>query len=147
MSLATRLALAMFKHQHKIRFADVDYAGIMFYPRYFEMLNAVVEDFFANELGASFAHMIDDLGIGIPLGNVETRFVAPCRLDDILTFTLHVKQLGEKKLILDIVTTCDGEPRATATMALICARQGMANAVPWPENISKNIRRYGESIR
>ena len=35
-----------FQISTKVRFGDVDPAGIVFYPRYFEMLNAAVEDWF-----------------------------------------------------------------------------------------------------
>ena len=41
----------------QVRFADVDPAGIVFYPRYFEMLNGAVEDWFAQQLGLDFATM------------------------------------------------------------------------------------------
>ena len=38
-----------------IEFNHCDPAGIVFYPRYFEMTNSVVENFFPDEVGHSFA--------------------------------------------------------------------------------------------
>ena len=39
----------------QIEFNHCDPAGIVFYPRYFEMTNSVVENFFADVVGRSFA--------------------------------------------------------------------------------------------
>ena len=33
-----------------VRFQHTDPAGIVFYPRYFEMINQVIEDWFAEKL-------------------------------------------------------------------------------------------------
>src|SRR3989338_531397 len=41
----------------QIEFNHCDPAGIVFYPRYFEMTNSVVENFFKDEVGRSFASM------------------------------------------------------------------------------------------
>ena len=65
-----------FVSQQQVRFAHVDAAGIVFYPRYFEMLNAAVEDYFAQHIGVDFATMHIERKIGIP-GNrckVQARY-------------------------------------------------------------------------
>ena len=35
-----------FIKKEKVRFQHVDYAGIVFYPRFLEMLNCLVEDYY-----------------------------------------------------------------------------------------------------
>ena len=49
----------------KVRFAHIDGASIVFYPRYFEMLNAAVEDWFALELGVDFRSMHTNRGLSL----------------------------------------------------------------------------------
>ena len=39
-----------FTKKEKVRFQHVDYAGIVFYPRFLEMLNNLVEDFYEEAL-------------------------------------------------------------------------------------------------
>ena len=48
-----------------IRFQHCDPAGIVFYPRYFVLMNEVVEDWFDNGLGIDFGefHARDRLGV------------------------------------------------------------------------------------
>ena len=41
-----------------VEFNHCDPAGIVFYPRYFEMVNSVVENFFLEDVGYSFARMM-----------------------------------------------------------------------------------------
>jgi hypothetical protein len=60
-----------------VRFAHVDPAGIVFYPRYFEMLNGAIEDFFAEAAGADFASLHLERGIGVPTARLHTEFAAP----------------------------------------------------------------------
>jgi 4-hydroxybenzoyl-CoA thioesterase len=52
-----------FVKQEKIRFQHVDYAGIVFYPRFLEMLNCLVEDWFEEALGRPFSQMHETNGI------------------------------------------------------------------------------------
>jgi acyl-CoA thioesterase FadM len=42
--------MSYFIKQEKIRFQHIDYAGIVFYPRFLEMLNGLVEDWFEEAL-------------------------------------------------------------------------------------------------
>ena len=41
-----------------VRFSHCDPAGIVYFPRYFDMINGVVEDWFAGTLGLPHHHFI-----------------------------------------------------------------------------------------
>ena len=47
-------AVDQFEEEVLGRGAHTDPAGIVFYPRYFEMINAQVEDWFTGPLGCDF---------------------------------------------------------------------------------------------
>jgi len=81
-----------FTKQEKIRFKHVDYAGIVFYPRFLEMLNDLVEDWFEEALGSPFSkiHEIN----GIPTVDLKVQFKKPARLGETLTKKLWVIKLG-----------------------------------------------------
>ena len=82
----------------RIRFADVDPAGIVFYPRYFEMINATIEDWFEQGVGYGFDAMIVNGPHGVPLARMEAEFKAPSRLDDTLVFSLVVREKSRRNL-------------------------------------------------
>ena len=56
----------VFTTERRVRFADCDAAGIVFFPRYFEMLNGVVEDWFAGPLQTSFRELHVDRQVSVP---------------------------------------------------------------------------------
>ena len=58
-----------------MRFGHCDPAGIVYYPRYFEMLNELVEDWFAQALGLPFDVLIGQRRIGMPTAQLDTRFL------------------------------------------------------------------------
>jgi len=81
-----------FEKQEAVRFRHVDFAGIVFYPRFLEMLNDLVEDWFGEELDRSFAKIHETNGI--PTVDLKIRFKNPARIGDELTKSLWVKNLG-----------------------------------------------------
>ena len=65
-----------------VRFGQVDYAGIMFYPRFFENFHAVFEDMFSDRLGVPYMSILKDRRIGFPTVHIETDFVKPFRFGE-----------------------------------------------------------------
>ncbi len=81
-----------FTKQEKIKFKHIDYAGIVFYPRFLEMLNDLVEDWFEEALDRPFSKMHETNGI--PTVDLKIQFKNPARLGEVLTKKLWVKDLG-----------------------------------------------------
>jgi 4-hydroxybenzoyl-CoA thioesterase len=84
--------MSYFTKQEKIRFKHVDYAGIVFYPRFLEMLNDLVEDWFEEALERPFSKIHETNGI--PTVDLKVQFKQPARLGEILTKKLWVIKLG-----------------------------------------------------
>lgn len=128
-----------------IRFQHCDPAGIVFYPRYYEMLNAVVEDWFDEALGLSFRRMHLEQGVGVPAVTIDTRFLRPSRLGDRVTFTLTVRELGRSSIHLDQVAACDGEVRMTAALKLAYTTIGPAGVIrsaPIPDDLRERMAAF-----
>tara|TARA_B100000780_G_scaffold72530_1_gene48600 strand:+ start:1969 stop:2307 length:339 start_codon:yes stop_codon:yes gene_type:complete len=69
-----------FEFKHPVLFQHCDPAGMVFYPRYFEMVNACVETWFADKLLVSFKRLHLELGLSVPTVSTQTNFCAPSRL-------------------------------------------------------------------
>ena len=134
----------IFIQERKVRFADCDAAGIVFYPRYFEMLNGVVEDWFAGPLGASFRELHMERHVSVPTAAVEARFIAPSRLEDDLTFSLTVTKLGGASCGLRHVIECDGQRRFEATQTIVFVGRSL-KPEPWPETLRARIAPFVET--
>ncbi len=119
----------------QVRFAHVDPAGIVFYPRYFEMLNGALEDYFADVVGTDFARMHIRRRIGVPTVKLESEFVAVSRLGDHLDFTVHVERVGRSSAELDIAARCAGELRFRARLVIVCMDLDAGRAFAWPDDL------------
>ena len=78
----------------EIGFKHCDPAGIVFYPRYTEMLHDTVENWFNHGLKQSFHDLHMNRNMGIPTVNLQIDFRTPCKLGDVITSKLSVKHLG-----------------------------------------------------
>ncbi|WP_420137080.1 acyl-CoA thioesterase [Sphingomonas sp.] len=121
-----------FVSEQQVRFAHVDPAGIVFYPRYFEMLNAALEDYFAAVIGVDFETMHFRLRLGVPTVKLEAEFVVPSRLGDLLDFAVEVDRVGRSSAALTVTVTCNGELRLRLKPVLVCMDLATARSHPWP---------------
>lgn len=128
-----------------VRFAHVDAAGIVFYPRYFEMLNAAVEDFFAHAVGADFASLHLDRRIGVPTASLHTEFAAPSRLGTVLEIVVTPTRLGRSSLALDVVFTADGTTRLTVKLVIVCITLASGTSLPWPDDLRRALESLVEA--
>jgi 4-hydroxybenzoyl-CoA thioesterase len=133
-----------FQWRRKVRFRDCDPAGIVFYPRYFEMMNDLVETFFDEGIGWSFGAMHVEDGLGVPMGQIAARFTAPSRLGDVLDWRLSLSRLGGATADLVMVAEGAGVRRLRATGTLVCVDIAAMTSRRWPDRIRARLTEYLE---
>lgn len=122
-----------------IRFQHCDMAGIVFYPRYFEMFNQTVEEWFEKVIGIGFWRLHADMRVGIPVVHMENKFMAMSKLEDVVDFTLNVNRLGDSSTNITITAVCNGEVRCSSDMTLVCVDLDSGSKQSWPEEIRSKI--------
>ncbi|MFC4312431.1 acyl-CoA thioesterase [Steroidobacter flavus] len=128
-----------FTTQAQVRFAHVDGAGIVFYPRYFEMLNGAVEDWFES-LGCPFNSMHRQRQMGVPTVKLECEFLAPSELGDVLTIRIEPTRLGQSSCTLNYSVSANGTERLRASGVLVCMNTALKKSMPWPEDLRPRMR-------
>ena len=118
-----------------VRFAHVDAAGIVFYPRYFEMFNAAVEEWFAARTGVSFADLHITRRHGVPTVALECRFAAPSRLGDLLDIEVVLKKLGRSSCDLSYRISSGGAERVIASAVLVYIDLDTGQSESWPDDL------------
>jgi 4-hydroxybenzoyl-CoA thioesterase len=133
----------VFATQVTVRFGDCDPAGIVFYPRYFEMFNNLVEDWCAQALGMGFRELHLERGLGLPTVHVETSFVAPSELGDVLRAELRVQKIGGASVTLQVrLAGPAGEDRVRASLVLVLMNLKERRAVPLRDPLRKRIAAF-----
>jgi 4-hydroxybenzoyl-CoA thioesterase len=126
-----------------VRFAHCDPAGIVFYPRYFEMFNSLIEDWCAEGLGTSFRELIIERELGLPTVRFETDFIAPSELGEKLQACLQVTELGGSSIVLAVrLLGPDGKERVRSRQVLVLIDRRSGRAIPIPDELRERISRF-----
>jgi 4-hydroxybenzoyl-CoA thioesterase len=130
-----------FRRDAKVMFKHCDPAELVFFPRFFEMMNDLVEEFF-DAIGYPFEAFHREGAI--PTVQVEAGFPKPSRHGDRLQFSLWVETIGRTSSTIRILTESDGETRMTyrATMVLV-GEDGRPKG--FPDSLRQAMMPYMES--
>jgi len=90
-----------FSSLQKIRFDDVDGAGIVYYPQYFHLCHKAFEDFFDDAASISYPEMINGMRRGFPTVAINSEFLAPLSYGDFVLVTLTVEQIGRSSVTIN----------------------------------------------
>jgi 4-hydroxybenzoyl-CoA thioesterase len=135
--------MSAFVTEIPIRFGDCDPAGIVFYPRYFEMFNSMVEDWCEHGWGLSFKELIMERGWGLPTVHLETDFVAPSTLGERLTARLSVLKTGSTSIHVAIrLVGPDGADRVRAQVVLVLTDRAKGKAMELPAELKERIAHF-----
>ncbi|MCT9072431.1 acyl-CoA thioesterase [Cupriavidus gilardii] len=140
-----------FRNTVRVRFKDCDAAGIVFFPRYFEMLNDLVEDWFREALDWPFERMHGADRAGVPTADLQCRFVAPSRMGEVLTRELAVTRLGSSSCTLRVRflgAQHDGRAdlRVEFTQRLVCVDTARMAPRPFPAPVREAMARFVDEI-
>ncbi|MEQ8877227.1 MAG: hotdog domain-containing protein [Phycisphaerales bacterium] len=130
-----------FRRDAKVLFKHCDPAELVFFPRFFEMMNDLVEEFF-DAIGYPFEDFHQQGAI--PTVQVEAGFPRPSRHGDRLQFALWVEKIGRTSSTIRILTESGGETRMTyrATMVLV---GGDGRPKGFPDALRQAMMPYMES--
>ena len=135
----------IFTKQEKIRFKHIDYAGIVFYPRFLEMLNDIVEDWFEEALDRPFSKMHETNGI--PTVDLKVQFKNAARIGEVISKKLWVAELKSSSIVCGFQftnqedkTVLEGE--VTLVNVKIQEDRQSIKAEPFNEEMKSKIKIY-----
>ena len=136
-------AASAFQRERLIRFSDCDPAGIVFYPQYFVMFNALVEDWVEEGLGVGFRKLVIERRIGLPTVRLEADFRSVSRMGDRVVLALEVERLGSRSITLNTRCTAadDGEARMQMRQVLVTTSLDSHKALEVPADLREAIER------
>lgn len=118
----------------EIRFAHCDPARIIFYPRAFELLNEVVEDWFRT-MDYPFSRMHGDLRMGSPTVDLHAEFKRALRHGDMADFSVVIDHVGRTSLKICVTASVDGAPYIIFHSVMVCTQADDHTPQPWPSDL------------
>ncbi len=93
--------MAPFRYSFTVRFADVDHAGIVYYPVFYHYFHVAFEEFFRERMGpAAYLALLDESKIGFPAVHSECDYKAPLRFSDQAETEISLDRMGSKSVTL-----------------------------------------------
>ena len=136
--------MARFEATRVLRFGDCDPAGIAYYPRYFDLLNGVVEDWWIS-MGHPWKVLFGERRIGLPTVRFEVDFRAPAFLEDELRFALAIKRIGSKSVELDHVVQRGMTTLWQCAQTLVATSLESHRSIAWPDDLRTALLKFQEA--
>ena len=126
----------IFEARDRVRWSDVDIAGIIYFGAYVRFIELAEMELF-RELGFPYAKMFDRLGIWLPRVHLEFDFYSPALMDDELVARTHIARLGNSSITFRIVIANDqtGVVDAAATLVVATVDRETMKSRPMPSEL------------
>lgn len=138
----------MFRYSQPVRFADVDHAGIVYYPRFFHYFHVAFEELWRARIGpAAYSEIIDKDRIGFPAVRAECDFKAPLKFGDSMDIEVSIPRLGTKSITFRYRIFRSADRALCAEGQVVCAVVDLARfvAVAIPANVATMLQDLVES--
>jgi 4-hydroxybenzoyl-CoA thioesterase len=120
-----------FSSKSTIRFSDCDPAGIVDYPNYFKMAQAVVEDWLAQSLREPLGELLTVKKIALPTVHLTVDFNRPSRMGEVLSWSVAVEALGRSSIRLKLSASAENVERLVIQQVLVTTdAAGKSVAIP-----------------
>lgn len=133
-----------FHSQFLVRFSHCDPAGIVYFVNFFDMIHAVVEDWFADALNAPLHTVLLDRRWGFPAVDTRCEFMSPCQLGDHLVLELSVVKIGTSSLTLQILGRVGDQEKLKAQHTVVMISLDSRRSIPIPSDLRSEMSRYLE---
>ena len=133
--------------EERVRWGDVDAAGIIFYGAYIRFFEFAETELF-RAVGLPYSVMFAELDVWLPRVHLECDFHHAARLDDLLEVSVYVGRFGNKSMRLDFEVRRKGADLliADAHFVLASVRRDTFETVPIPGGLCSRLAPYTKSI-
>jgi len=130
-----------FKSRWKVSFGEVDYAGILYYPNFFDYFQRT-EEAFMEHIGLPYPYLIGQLKIGFPIVHVSADFKKPVRYGDSIDINLQVAHLGNSSVTFGFRVFKGQELCATASITHVTIDFNRFKAIEIPSELRALFQRH-----
>ena len=136
-------------HVHRVRFDEVDAAGIAYFARFFTWCHDAMEAMLA-PLDGGYVGLVAARRLGLPAVHVEADFAAPLRFGEPVRIATTVERLGTSSCALRFDLTRGEAPGGArvATIRHVVALTDLAvmRARPLPDDVRALLDRHRAAV-
>lgn len=128
-----------FERTFAIRFGDVDPAGTVFYPRFFQFFHELFEEFLAVQCDLPYEVLVHRRHIGFPTVHIEADFRKPLRMGDDCRIRLTLVKVGRSSLVMDYHCWNGQIPSSAVRITTVCLNLEKGLSMRIPQDIRKKV--------
>jgi YbgC/YbaW family acyl-CoA thioester hydrolase len=137
-----------FSIEERVRWGDVDAAGIIFYGSYIRFFEIGETELF-RAVGLPYGKVFEELNIWLPRVHLECDFHRAAQMDDLLQVSVYVGNIGRTSLRLNFEVrrrtedgTLEKDLMATAHFVLVSTDRENLKPLPVPETLRAALDPY-----
>jgi len=138
-----------FRTPIKVCFADIDNAGIVYYPRFMHYFHLAMEEFFAAEIGIDYADVLHKRNLSLPTVHLETDFRRRLRYGDQINMEVRVIHVGKTSITWGYKgyrTNGEEEIVAEGQNVTVCVKTDNFEKIEVPGWLRKALTSYTERL-
>jgi acyl-CoA thioester hydrolase len=130
--------------EDRVRWSDVDAAGIICYGAYLRFYEIAETELF-RAAGEPYHELFERYDVWLPRVHIESDFSRPAFLDDLLRVTARVERIGTSSLHLAFGVEREGLEIARARFVMACVSRGDLTKRPLPAPLAERLGRFSAS--
>lgn len=134
---------APFRHRIRVRWAECDMQGIVFYGHYLEYFDLAITELFREALGAW--GVMAEHGADLVVGEATLHYRSSARFDDEIDLVVSVARLGNTAMTTELAIERDGELLVEGTLRHVCIDPETMTKQPLPAAIREALVPYTTS--
>jgi acyl-CoA thioester hydrolase len=127
----------IFSFPVRVYFQDTDAGGVVYHANYVNFMERARTEWLRT-FGYSNAGMMKELGLVFVVRSVKLDYLKPALLDDLLTVTAQIKELGRSRVTLLQTVLRDEELLTEGEVHLVCVTADGFKPVSVPEVLRKH---------
>jgi acyl-CoA thioester hydrolase len=120
----------------RVYFQDTDAGGVVYHANYVNFMERARTEWLRT-FGYSNAGLMKELGVMFVVRTVRLDYLKPALLDDLLTVTAQIKEIGRSRVTLSQTVTREGNVLTEGEVHLVCVDVKTFKPVSVPDVLRK----------
>lgn len=129
----------------KIHFGQCDPAGIVYTPKYFDIFNTVIEDWYEQVLGLNYYEFIGTRRIGLGYVNAHSDFFATCTMGDRLRVAVDLERIGNSSFVIVLHAFQNKSEALRGRFTVVTTDLLRHRPIPIPDDLRAALLDYAKS--
>jgi acyl-CoA thioesterase FadM len=129
----------------KIRFGHCDPAGIVYTPKFFDIFNVVIEEWYGDCLGINYYELIGPRRTGLGYVNAHSDFFEPGMMGDVIEVAVNLERVGNKSFVVLLHAFKNGREALRGRFTVVTTDLNTHRSVAIPADLRNALLDYAKS--